>query len=180
MRMPVGFLKTEPIGEAASPLELHAVYHVEGRIFCADRKTFTPAPFGLNIDYSLSLDFDSNGYLVAADALLPSREFYETVHVALPSSPSMATMRLANIPTGEDEEFDCPISVNASPDGLRAQVFVQDLMPGAVWFSLGRSFLFALNEGRLASVVFDSSALRIPAVKARRSRLRTSPSWRRS
>jgi len=154
MRMPANFLKTEPTTEAAQALELHASYDVEGDWISANRKTITPAPFGLNIDYSLLLDFDANGYLAAAE-VLGRRAFFETRNVRPPSSPPTATVRLAHIPRSSGvEEFDCPVTVYASPDGLLVQAVVTDLMPGAAWFSLGTSLLFALNDGRVASVLF--------------------------
>jgi len=150
----VGFLKAEAVGPVVSALELHASYVSEDDLFTADRKDFTPSPFGLNIDWALLLDFDANGYLSAAE-VFGRRASFVTKNIPLPSSTPPAAVRLARVPeTSATEEFDCPVTVYASPNGFVAQAIVPDLMPGAVWFSLGKTFLVALNEGRIASVLF--------------------------
>jgi hypothetical protein len=156
MRLPVNFLRAEPITDGTETRELRSSYDTEGDWVSADRKTITPAPFGVNIDNALLLDFDANGYLGAAE-IIGRRAFFEPLNIGLSSSPPVAMVRLAHIPKSSGvEEFDCPVTVYASPDGPLVQAVVPDLMLGAVWFSLGRSLLFALNEGRVASVLFDT------------------------
>ena len=48
----------------------------------------------------------------------------------------------------------------ATRDGARVQAVMPEIMPGAALFALGDTFFAAINDGRLASVLFS---LRSPA-----------------
>jgi hypothetical protein len=156
--MQTNFLTVEVLREVPAALEMVASYDTEGDWVSADRRVFAQASYGVNIDNALMLDFDEDGYLCAVE-ILGSRASFDVSDVSIPLSSPNALVRLTEIPQRPGaEQFDCIVNTSATPDGARVQAMIPDVMPGAAWFSLGDMFFAAINDGRLASVLFSLSS----------------------
>jgi hypothetical protein len=155
MQMPPGFLRAETVTTFVPSRALHASHDAECDWISADRGDQPGAPYGVNIDYSVLLDFDADGYLCAAELLGPKAMFKESA-ISLPSAYERAVIRLTSIPDiPGSTSFDDDISIVKNADGTVVRASISDETSAPVtWFALSDTVYMALNAGRFVSMLF--------------------------
>ncbi len=130
--------------------------HVSGdeHMFAADRTVLTPAPYGVNIDNALFLDFDENRYLSGIDFFHMPGDRYKTVAPCGWQSSPRAVIRLAQPPEGRvTDQFDDSVDIFSTADSAFAQAVVGGRLSDSSWYDIGDDVYVALSAGRIASVV---------------------------
>ncbi|HEY0395098.1 MAG TPA: hypothetical protein VGD01_11445 [Candidatus Elarobacter sp.] len=155
MKMSPEFLTPEVLKSWRPDLAIHATCDSDGGWIAGDRQDVTSAPFGANLDNSVILDFDANGYLASVE-LIGSKAAFDVGAITLPADHREAVIRLSNIPSSPGStDFDGEISTIKNGEGTYVLATMLDgPTTAATWFALSETVYMALNEGRFEAVLF--------------------------
>jgi hypothetical protein len=141
-------------------LELCATYLPEVEWVTAERRDVAGATrdlgrtYGINIDSTLLLDFDSAGYLEAAE-IIGKRSAFEEYDVVIPQSYRKAALRLSSIPDDPQAlDDESPVTVYANGARTLILAVVPQFGERSSWFALGQTVYVAVDDGRLSAMLF--------------------------
>lgn len=118
------------------------------------------APYGVNIDGHIILDFDRSGKLLAIELILPVRRLIHA-DAKIPLVQKFAIFGLRSLPAkpssvNMDDGFDTRYSV--APNGSFLRVTLKPSLTAKEWYALGPNVFIGMNGSELSEFCFQLDA----------------------